>query len=186
MLNCFLILCKGMELRAKFTIFAEGCRGSLTKTLYKNDNFKLLENRAPQAYGIGLKEIWEVDDSVFEKGYVQHTVGWPLDHSTYGGSFLYHYGNNLVSCGMVIGLDYKNTYLNPYMEFQRWKHHPNHKKLFENGKCISYGARALIEGGLHALPKLSFPGGVIVGDAAGTMNVTKIKGTHTAMKSGIE
>lgn len=173
----------GMNLLAKQVIFAEGCRGSLTKEIQKE--FNLRKDCDPQIYGLGIKEIWEVDPKVFKKGLVSHTLGWPLDYSTYGGSWMYHYGENLVSVGLVVGLDYKNPTLSPYKEFQRFKHHKYVKEIFENGKCISYGARSLIEGGLFALPKLHFPGGVLAGDTAGTMNVAKIKGTHTAMKSGI-
>lgn len=173
----------GYELRAKQTIFAEGCRGSLTQTLLKR--FQLTENADPQTYALGIKEVWEVPSSSHVPGKVVHTVGWPLDHATYGGSFLYHYGENLVSLGFVIGLDYQNPYLNPYETLQQFKTHPCMAPLFAEGKRIAYGARTLVEGGLQCLPKLTFPGGLLVGDAAGFLNVPKIKGTHTAMKSGL-
>mmetsp|Transcript_33308 Transcript_33308/g.88442 ORF Transcript_33308/g.88442 Transcript_33308/m.88442 type:complete len:375 (-) Transcript_33308:61-1185(-) len=139
----------------------------------------------PQTYGIGFKEVWEVDSEHFKVGLVQHTVGWPLQHDTYGGSFMYHMEPNIILIGMVIGLDYKNPYLNPYNEFQRWKTHPEVRKFLDGGKCISYGARALNEGGLQCIPKLTFPGGALIGCSAGFINIAKIKGTHTAMKSGI-
>jgi electron-transferring-flavoprotein dehydrogenase len=173
----------GMNLMGKQVVFAEGCRGSLSKLLLKK--FDLNAKADPQSYGLGIKEIWEVDPKIFQKGTVSHSVGWPLDHSTYGGSFLYHFGEGLVSVGMVVGLDYRNPTLSPYKEFQRFKHHPHISKTFEGGRCISYGARSLIEGGYFSLPKFTFPGGMLVGDSAGTMNVAKIKGTHTAIKCGI-
>lgn len=174
---------RGMELRATYTIFAEGCRGSLTKQLEKS--FNLREGVDPQTYGLGIKELWEVKPEKFRKGLTQHSIGWPLDNATYGGSFLYHFGENLVAVGFVIGLDYKNPYLSPFQEFQRFKTHPAIAPTFEGGKRISYGARAINEGGFQSLPKLAFPGGVMIGCAAGTLNVPKIKGTHTAMKSGM-
>lgn len=149
--------------------------------------YNLREGRSHQTYGIGLKEVWELPEGspAFKPGKVSHTLGWPLQSDTYGGSFMYHYGNNLVSLGLVIGLDYSNPYLNPYKEFQRMKLHPFYKKVLADGKCLSYGARALNEGGWQSIPKLNFPGGGLIGCSAGFVNVPKIKGTHTAMKSGI-
>ena len=173
----------GVELRARQTVFAEGCRGSLTKTLI--DRFALTRESDPQAYGIGVKEVWEVDPAKHKAGFVSHSIGWPLDFGTYGGSFLYHLENNQVSIGMVIGLDYQNPFLSPYEEMQRFKAHPAVRPLLEGGRRVAYGARALVEGGIQAMPKLTFPGGMLVGDAAGTMNISKIKGSHTAMKSGM-
>ncbi|EKN00186.1 electron transfer flavoprotein-ubiquinone oxidoreductase [Acidocella sp. MX-AZ02] len=174
---------RGMELRATYTVFAEGCRGSLSKQLEKS--FNLREGVDPQTYGLGIKELWEVKPEKFRKGLTRHSIGWPLDNATYGGSFLYHFGENLVAVGFVIGLDYKNPYLSPFQEFQRFKTHPAIAPTFEGAKRISYGARAINEGGFQSLPKLAFPGGVMIGCAAGTLNVPKIKGTHTAMKSGM-
>ena len=174
---------RGMELRATYTIFAEGCRGSLSKQLMQR--FALNANNDPQTYGIGIKELWEVRPENFRKGLAMHSIGWPLRSDTYGGSFLYHFGDNLVAYGFVVGLDYSNPYLSPFQEMQRFKMHPAIAPIFEGGKRISYGARALNEGGLQSLPKLTFPGGVLIGCAAGTLNVPKIKGTHTAMKSGM-
>jgi len=173
----------GMELRATYTIFAEGCRGSLAKRLIAR--FNLREGRAPQTYGIGVKELWEIPKERHRPGRVLHTIGWPLDRHTYGGSFLYHWGENLVSYGFVMGLDYRNPWLSPFEEMQRLKTHPAMRVNFEGGRRIAYGARAISEGGLQSLPKLTFPGGCLVGDAAGFLNVPKIKGTHTAMKSGM-
>ncbi|KAI0244102.1 hypothetical protein L0F63_001935 [Massospora cicadina] len=173
---------RGMELHGRVTLFAEGCHGSLTKTLLKRFD---LRKDSFQTYGIGIKEVWELDPSKHEAGLVTHTLGWPLDTHTYGGSWMYHMENNLLSVGFVVGLDYSNTYLNPYREFQRFKHHPFVKKTLVGGKCIAYGARALVEGGYQSIPKLVFPGGALIGDAAGFLNVAKIKGTHTAMKSGM-
>ena len=173
----------GMELHARQTVFAEGCRGSLTKRLF--ERFGLREGVDPQTYGIGIKELWEVDPARAQAGLVIHTVGWPLDTSTYGGSFLYHLGSNQVAVGFVVGLDYQNPYLSPYEEFQRFKNHPAIRPTFEGGRRIAYGARALSEGGLQSLPRLTFAGGLLVGDTAGFLNVPKIKGTHTAMKSGM-
>ncbi|KAJ9054246.1 hypothetical protein DSO57_1016727 [Entomophthora muscae] len=174
---------RGMELHGKLTLFAEGCHGSLTKTLIKK--FNLREKDSFQTYGIGIKEVWELDPSKHNPGLVTHTLGWPLDKGTYGGSWMYHMENNLLSIGFVLGLDYSNTYINPYREFQRFKHHPFVKKTLEGGTCISYGARSLVEGGYQSIPKLVFPGGALIGDTAGFLNVAKIKGTHTAMKSGM-
>ena len=174
---------RGMELRGKYTLFAEGARGSLTKTLIKA--FDLAKGREPQKYGIGLKELWEVAPEQHKPGLVQHTFGWPLDSKTGGGSFLYHYGNNLVSVGFVIHLNYKNPYLSPYDEFQRFKTHPAIRDVFKGGRRIAYGARALTEGGWQSIPKLTFPGGAILGCSAGFMNVPRIKGSHNAILSGI-
>lgn len=175
----------GMELHAKMTIFAEGCRGSLTKKLYENQQFKLRENCQPQTYALGVKEIWEVDNDMFDQGLVMHSAGWPMDQSTYGGAWMYHYDQNKISVGFVMALDYKNPTMSPYQEFQRLKHHPKFAPYLKNGKCIAYGARTLSEGGYVSIPKLQFPGGVLVGDTAGFLNLPKIKGIHTAMKSGI-
>lgn len=173
----------GIELRAKQTIFAEGCRGSLTKILMTK--FHLRKNCDPQTYGIGIKELWEIHPDKHEPGKVIHTIGWPLDSKTYGGSFIYHLENNQVALGFVIGLDYQNPYLNPFEELQRFKTHPAIRNLLQGGKRIVYGARALSEGGWQSIPKLTFPGGLLIGDTAGFLNVPKIKGTHTAMKSGM-
>ncbi len=174
---------RGVELRAKQTLFAEGCRGSLTKQLF--ERFNLRDGVDPQVYGLGIKEIWEVDPAKHHPGLVQHTIGWPMDYKTYGGSWLYHGENNTVSIGFVVGLDYENPYLSPFEEFQRFKQHPRLRALLTGGKRLAYGARALCEGGLQSIPKLTFPGGLLIGDAAGFVNVPKIKGTHTAMKSGM-
>ncbi|OGA31797.1 MAG: electron transfer flavoprotein-ubiquinone oxidoreductase [Betaproteobacteria bacterium RIFCSPLOWO2_12_FULL_62_13b] len=173
----------GMELHAKQTIFAEGCRGSLTKTLMQK--FNLRAGVDPQAYGIGIKELWEVKPERHQAGLIVHTTGWPVDRRTYGGSFLYHLENNQVAVGFVIGLDYENPWISPFDEFQRFKTHPAIRGFFEEGRRISYGARAITEGGFQSLPKLTFPGGMLVGDTAGFLNVPKIKGIHTAMKSGM-
>ncbi|BBF88076.1 electron transfer flavoprotein-ubiquinone oxidoreductase [Aquitalea magnusonii] len=173
----------GMELWAKQTIFAEGCRGSLTKMLF--ERFGLRDGADPQTYGIGIKELWEVKPEHHKPGTITHTVGWPVDTATYGGSFMYHLEDNQVVVGYVVGLDYTNPYLSPFEEFQRFKTHPAIKGVFEGGRRLSYGARALSEGGIQSLPKLTFPGGLLVGDTAGFLNVPKIKGTHTAMKSAI-
>ncbi|MBX3513389.1 MAG: electron transfer flavoprotein-ubiquinone oxidoreductase [Xanthobacteraceae bacterium] len=173
----------GMEIRARQTIFAEGCRGSLTKKLF--EQLSLRANCDPQTYGIGIKELWEVDSPLFQPGTVMHTIGWPLDSGTYGGSFLYHLDQNKIAVGFVIGLDYSNPYLSPFDEFQRFKSHPKIRPMFQGGRRIGYGARALSEGGYQSIPQLAFAGGVLVGDCAGLLNVPKIKGTHTAMKSGM-
>ncbi len=173
----------GMELRAPYTLFAEGCRGSLTKQVA--DRFDLRAGRDPQTYAIGIKELWEIPAENHRPGLVEHAVGWPLDSRTYGGSWLYHFGNNLVSYGFVVGLDYSNPWLSPFDEMQRFKTHPAIRKHFEGGRRISYGARALSEGGFQSIPKLTFPGGALIGDTAGFLNVPKIKGTHAAMKSGM-
>lgn len=171
------------ELHAKQTIFAEGCRGALTQTLFQT--YKLRDGVEPQTYGIGLKELWEVPTATHQPGKVMHTVGWPLASNTYGGSFLYHLQNNQVAVGFVVGLDYKNPWLSPYEEFQRFKLHPAIRDTFAAGRRVAYGARALSEGGLQSIPKLTFRGGLLAGDAAGFLNVPKIKGIHTAMKSGM-
>jgi electron-transferring-flavoprotein dehydrogenase len=173
----------GVELHGRQTIFAEGCRGSLTKTLF--DRFKLRDGVDPQTFGIGIKELWEVEPSRHHQGRIVHTVGWPMASGTYGGSFLYHIENNQVAVGFVVGLDYSNPHLSPFDEFQRFKTHPAIRDTFSNGRRIAYGARALNEGGFQSIPKLTFPGGMLVGCTAGFMNVPKIKGTHTAMKSGM-
>ncbi|XP_046489340.1 electron transfer flavoprotein-ubiquinone oxidoreductase, mitochondrial [Neodiprion pinetum] len=176
---------RGMELHAKCTIFAEGCHGHLAKQLFKQ--FNLREKSEPQTYGIGLKEVWEVEPSKHRPGAVEHTIGWPLDKNTYGGSFLYHLNEDtpLVAVGFVVGLDYTNPYLSPFREFQKFKHHPAIRPTFEGGNRIAYGARALVEGGFQSIPKLQFPGGCLVGCTAGFLNLPKIKGTHNAMKSGM-
>lgn len=174
---------QGMVLTAKQTLFAEGCRGSLTQSLF--EHFHLRKSCGPQTYALGLKELWEIPESQHRSGLVVHSIGWPLDTHTYGGSFVYHYDKNLIELGFVIGLDYQNPYLNPYEEFQRFKTHPYIRPLLENGKRIQYGARTLNEGGIQAIPKLTFPGGMIIGCGAGFLNVPKIKGIHTAMKSGM-
>ncbi|HTI00030.1 MAG TPA: NAD(P)/FAD-dependent oxidoreductase, partial [Acidisoma sp.] len=173
----------GMELRAPYTLFAEGCRGSLSKQLMAR--FDLRNGVDPQTYGLGIKELWEIPEANHRKGLIEHSFGWPMDNETYGGSWLYHLGDNLVSYGFVIGLDYKNTWISPFEEMQRLKTHPHLRKHFEGGRRIAYGARALSEGGLQSIPRLTFPGGALLGDAAGFLNVPKIKGTHAAMKSGM-
>lgn len=173
----------GVDLVARQTLFAEGCHGSLTKGLF--ETFGLRDGVDPQTYGIGLKELWEVDPARHQPGTVLHSVGWPMDTRTYGGSFLYHLEDNQVAVGFVVGLDYENPHLNPYEEFQRFKTHPAIRPVFEGGRRIAYGARALNEGGWQSIPRLSFPGGLLIGDGAGFLNVPKIKGVHTAMKSGM-
>lgn len=173
----------GIEIKAKQTIFAEGARGHLTKRLEKK--FNLREGKQPQTYAIGYKEIWQIDPAKHKEGKVTHTIGWPMDSKTYGGSFIYHAENNQVLLGYVIGLDYKNTYLNTFKEFQRFKHHPVVAELLEGAERVTYGARALNEGGFQSIPKLTFPGGMLIGCTAGFLNVPKIKGSHTAIKSGI-
>lgn len=174
---------EGMELHAQQTIFAEGCRGSLSQQVIKH--FQLNKESESQTYGIGIKEVWEVDSPLYHEGEVVHTVGWPLERDTYGGTFIYHLTDNKVALGMVVGLDYENPYLSPFEEFQRFKLHPSIRPLLENGRRIAYGARALIEGGIQSMPKLTFNGGVLVGDSAGFLNVPRIKGIHMAMKSGM-
>jgi len=173
----------GMELRATYTVFAEGCRGSLTKQLMTR--YSLREGVAPQTYAIGMKELWEIPKANHKPGLIWHSTGWPMQSDTYGGSWLYMLGENLVSIGFVIGLDYPNPWLAPFEEFQRFKTHPAVRAMLEGGKRIAYGARALNEGGFQAIPKLVFPGGMLIGDTAGFLNVPKIKGTHTSMKSGM-
>ncbi len=173
----------GIILKAKYTLFAEGCRGSLSQRLMQA--FDLRAECDPQTYGIGIKELWEVAPEKHQQGKVTHTIGWPMDTQTYGGSFIYHLENNQVAVGYVVGLDYQNPHLDPYMEFQRFKQHTSIRPLFEGGRRLSYGARALNEGGWQSLPKLAFEGGALIGCAAGFLNVPKIKGTHTAMKSGM-
>jgi len=174
---------RGMELRGKYTIIAEGARGSLSKQLIAK--FGLDKGRSPQKYGIGLKELWEVRPENHKPGLVQHTLGWPLDNGTGGGSFLYHYGDNLVSVGFVVHLNYTNPWLSPYQEFQRFKTHDLIAPVFAGAKRIAYGARAITEGGWQSIPKLTFPGGALVGCAAGFVNVPRIKGSHNAILSGI-
>ncbi|WP_043831775.1 electron transfer flavoprotein-ubiquinone oxidoreductase [Muricoccus aerilatus] len=173
----------GMELRATYTIFAEGCRGSLTKRLF--EMYDLRKDCQPQTFALGMKELWEIPKEKHTPGLVWHSTGWPLKSDTYGGSWLYMLGENLVSIGFVVGLDYKNPWLSPFDEFQRFKTHPAVRGFLEGGKRIAYGARALNEGGAQSVPRLVFPGGMLVGDTAGFLNVPKIKGTHTAMKSGM-
>jgi electron-transferring-flavoprotein dehydrogenase len=174
---------EGVELRGRITLFAEGARGSLTKTLVAR--FGLRDHCDPQTYAIGIKELWEIAPDRHYPGRVVHTVGWPLNNRTYGGSFLYHLENGQVSVGFVIGLDYDNPYLSPFEEFQRFKTHPAIRETFEGGRRVAYGARALNEGGFQSIPRLDFPGGALIGCAAGFLNVPKIKGSHTAMKSGM-
>ena len=174
---------RGMELRAKYTLFGEGARGNLTKVL--EQRFGLKEGREPQKFGLGLKELWQVAPEKHHPGLVQHTLGWPLDNRTGGGSFLYHLDDRLVSVGFVVHLNYENPYLSPYEEFQRFKTHPLVRATFDGGKRLAYGARALTEGGWQSVPKLTFPGGALIGCAAGFMNVPRIKGSHNAMLSGM-
>lgn len=173
----------GMELHARQTVFAEGCHGSLTKTLI--ERFDLQKNSDPQTYGLGIKELWEIKPENHKPGHTMHTIGWPMDRRTYGGSWIYHLEDNLVSIGFVVGLDYRNPYLSPYEEMQRFKTHPSIKPLLEGGRRVAYGARALVEGGLQSIPTPCFKGGILIGDTAGFLNVPKIKGSHTAIKSGI-
>ncbi|WP_462171593.1 electron transfer flavoprotein-ubiquinone oxidoreductase [Pseudoalteromonas xiamenensis] len=173
----------GMELRAKYTVFAEGCRGHLGKQLIKT--FALDKEATPQHYGIGFKEIWQVSPEKHQEGLVVHGAGWPLSEGASGGSFLYHAENNQVVIGLIIDLNYDNPYLSPFDEFQRMKHHPVFEKVLEGGERVSYGARAIAKGGFHSLPKMHFPGGLLIGCDAGTLNFSKIKGNHTAMKSGM-
>jgi electron-transferring-flavoprotein dehydrogenase len=174
---------RGMELHATYTFFAEGCRGHLGKQL--QEKFRLRVGADPQVYGIGLKELWEIKPEMHQQGLVIHTAGWPLENDTYGGSFLYHLENNQVAIGFVVGLAYQNPYLSPYEEFQRYKTHPEIRKFLEGGKRIAYGARAISAGGLQSLPKLVFPGGCLIGDDAGFLNASRIKGSHAAIKSGM-
>jgi len=173
----------GMELHGKYTFFAEGSRGQLGRSL--EARYRLREGADPQVYGIGLKELWEVMPQMHQPGLVIHTAGWPLEQNTYGGSFLYHQDNRQVAVGFVVGLGYDNPYLSPFEEFQRFKTHPAIRPFFEDGKRISYGARAITAGGLQSLPRLAFPGGVLIGDEAGFLNASRIKGSHCAIKSGM-
>ena len=173
----------GVEIMAQHIVLAEGCHGSLTKKVI--ERFDLRHNSSNQTYGLGIKELWEIDPKKHKLGHITHTIGWPLDQKTYGGSFVYHLENNQVYIGLVVGLDYKNPYLSPFEEMQRLKHHPYIKSLLEGGRRLSYGARSLTEGGFQSIPTLTFPGGFLAGCTAGFMNVPKIKGSHTAMKSGM-
>ncbi|MFM2398658.1 MAG: hypothetical protein RL341_815, partial [Pseudomonadota bacterium] len=173
----------GMELHAKYTLFSEGSRGHLGKRLIAK--FKLDAGKDPQSYAIGVKELWEIDPAKHKPGLVVHTAGWPMENDTYGGGFLYHLENNQVTLGLVTGLDYKNPWLSPFEEMQRWKTHPSIKQYLEGGKRISYGARAITAGGLLSLPKMVFPGGALIGCDAGTLNAARIKGSHAAMKTGM-
>ena len=173
----------GMALTGKYTLFAEGCRGHLGKRLIAQ--FKLDEGRDPQSYSIGIKELWDINPAKHVPGLVQHTAGWPVSNDVYGGSFLYHAENNQVAVGFVVGLGYQNPFLNPFEEFQRYKHHPQVAQFLEGGRRVAYGARAIVTGGVQALPKLVFPGGALIGDDAGFLNVPKIKGSHAAIKTGM-
>ncbi|KAH8884661.1 hypothetical protein GQ53DRAFT_386225 [Thozetella sp. PMI_491] len=174
---------RGMAFQARVTMFAEGCHGSLTKQVVKK--FDLRRDSQPQTYALGLKEVWEIEPEKFKQGEITHSMGYPLPSDTYGGAWMYHFGDNLVSIGLVVALDYPNPWLSPYNEFQKLKQHPLYRSVLEGGKCISYGARALIEGGFQSVPKVAFPGGALIGDSAGFVNVPKVKGTHNAMKSGM-
>jgi electron-transferring-flavoprotein dehydrogenase len=173
----------GLELHAKYTFIAEGVRGSLAKEIQAR--YDLTKGKQPQKFGIGLKEVWQVPDDAFQPGLVQHTVGWPLDDHTGGGSFMYHFGDHYVAIGLVVHLNYKNPWLSPFDEFQRLKQHPAIRRYLEGGKRIAYGARAITEGGLQSVPTLSFPGGVLIGCSAGFVNLPRIKGSHNAMKTGM-
>jgi len=173
----------GMALTGKYTLFAEGCRGHLGKRLIAH--FNLAEGRDPQSYSIGIKELWDIDPAKHKPGLVMHTAGWPVTNDVYGGSFLYHCENNQVAVGYVVGLGYANPFLNPFEEFQRYKHHPQVAQFLEGGRRVAYGARAIVTGGVQALPKLVFPGGALIGDDAGFLNVPKIKGSHAAIKTGM-
>lgn len=174
----------GIEIHANYTLIGEGCRGYLAEKLM--DRFQLRHNKAPQTYALGIKELWEVDPTHHKEGLVVHTVGWPLDAKTYGGSFIYHLPDNQIAVGLVVGLDYTNPTLSPFAEMQKFKTHPAIRPLFEKGTRLAYGAKALNEGGWQSIPTLAFPGGLLLGCAAGLLNVPQIKGIHTAMKSGIE
>lgn len=174
---------RGMEFHARVTMFGEGCHGSLSKQVI--NKFDLRSDSQHQTYGLGIKEVWEIDPAKFEKGLIVHSMGYPLPRNVYGGSFMYHFGENMVSLGLVVSLDYENPWLSPYQEFQKLKQHPLFRSVLEGGKCISYGARSLIEGGFQSIPKVAFPGGALIGDSAGFVNVPKVKGTHNAMKSGM-
>ncbi len=173
----------GMELNGKYVLIAEGVRGSLAKRII--GEFKLDKGKQPQKYGIGIKELWQIKPENFKPGFVQHTFGWPLDNKTGGGTFLYHFGDNFVSIGLVVHLNYKNPYLSPYEEFQRFKHHPEVSKYLEGGTRVAYGARAITEGGWQSIPRLVFPGGALIGCSAGFVNLPRIKGSHNAMKTGM-
>jgi electron-transferring-flavoprotein dehydrogenase len=174
---------EGVELHAKQTVFAEGCRGSLSKKLI--EKFQLDAGKSPQTYALGIKELWQVNSDAYKEGRVLHTIGWPLKSDTYGGSFVYHLKDNQIVIGLVVGLDYSNPTLSPFEEMQRFKHHPQIQPLLEGGKRLAYGAKTLVEGGIQSMPRLTAPGALLVGDCAGTLNVPKIKGNHTAMKSGM-
>lgn len=174
---------RGMEFHARVTFFAEGCHGSLSKQVIRK--FDLRSESEQQTYGLGIKEVWEVEPEKFKKGDITHSLGYPMPYDTYGGGWMYHFGDNLVSVGLVVALDYPNPWMSPYQEFQKMKKHPVYASVLEGGKCLSYGARALIEGGFQSIPKVAFPGGALIGDSAGFVNVPKIKGTHNAMKSGM-
>src|ERR1700722_10438564 len=171
-----------MEINGKYVFIAEGVRGSLAKVIQAK--FGLTDDREPQKFGIGVKEIWQVPDEVFEPGLVQHTVGWPLDSRTGGGSFMYHFRDHYVALGFVVHLNYKNPWISPFDEFQRLKHHPAIARYLAGGKRIAYGARAITEGGWQSIPKLAFPGGALIGCSAGFVNVPRIKGSHNAIKTG--
>jgi electron-transferring-flavoprotein dehydrogenase len=173
----------GLELHAKYTFIGEGVRGSLAKMLQAK--FGLAEGRSPQKFGLGVKELWQIPDGQFQPGLAVHTTGWPLDNNTGGGSFMYHFGDNYVAIGLVVHLNYKNPFLSPFDEFQRFKQHPSVRPYLEGGKRIAYGARAITEGGYQSVPKLTFPGGVLIGCSAGFVNVPRIKGSHNAMKTGM-
>lgn len=173
----------GMDFEAPVTLLAEGCHGSLSKQAI--GRFDLRKNSQPQTYGLGLKEIWEIEPEKFKQGTVVHSVGYPLNSNTYGGGFIYHFGENLASVGLVVGLDYQNPWTNPYNEFQKMKHHPLFAETLTGGSCLEYAARALVEGGFQSIPKCAFPGGALIGDSAGFVNLPKIKGTHNAIRSGI-
>ena len=174
---------RGMEFHSRITLLAEGCHGSLSKGVIKK--FDLRRDSQPQTYGLGIKEVWEIPPEKFKKGEITHSMGYPLSKDVYGGGWMYHFGDNLVSLGLVVGLDYANPWISPYGEFNRMKQHPLYRNVIEGGKCIAYGARALNEGGFQSIPKCAFPGGALIGDTAGFLNVPKIKGTHTSMKSGM-
>ncbi|CAL1365922.1 unnamed protein product [Linum trigynum] len=176
---------RGVALKGRVTLFAEGCRGSLSEKIIKKYNLREKQNAQHQTYALGIKEVWEIDESKHQPGAVIHTLGWPLDQKTYGGSFLYHMSERQVAIGLVVALNYKNPYLSPYDEFQKLKHHPAFKPILEDGTVVQYGARTLNEGGIQSIPYPLFPGGAIIGCSAGFLNVPKIKGTHTAMKSGM-
>lgn len=174
---------RGMEFHARVTMLGEGCHGSLSQQVIKK--FDLRRDSQHQTYGLGIKEVWEVKPENFRKGEITHSMGYPLPYDTYGGGWMYHYGDNLVSVGLVVGLDYPNPWLSPYNEFQKMKHHPMYASVLEGGKCLSYAGRTLVEGGFQSIPKVAFPGGALIGDSAGFVNLPKIKGTHTAMKTGM-